>query len=55
MNLKTVCLQAVVHEQDMRQKFEKDSREDAEKRWETLRKLNDDELQLVKDQIKVFN
>ncbi|KAK2166877.1 hypothetical protein LSH36_34g07043, partial [Paralvinella palmiformis] len=44
--------QALTYEQEARQKFEKENREESEQRWESLKKLSDDELEQLKEQIK---
>ena len=45
--------QLFANEQETRQKFEKECREEAENRWEALKKLQEEELKVLKETQKV--
>ena len=45
----------VLQEQESRQKFEREQREDTEKRWDALKRLNDDEMHGMREHHKVNN
>ena len=48
-----IFLQMVHHEQESRQKYEREQRDSNEKRWDALKQLNDDELKAMRDVQKV--
>ena len=46
-------LQLVQREQHSRQEFEKGAREDADKKWQTLKKVLEDEINILKEKLEV--
>ena len=47
------CCQLILAEQAARQSYERQVREDAEKRWESMRKVHDDEVGALREALKV--
>ena len=46
-------LQLVQREQHSRQEFEKGAREDADRKWQTLKKVLEDEINILKEKLEV--
>ena len=46
-------LQLIQREQHSRQEFEKGTREEADRKWQTLKKVLEDELNILKEKLEV--